>query len=203
VISGQWLERRGRRGGPGVAREAGVAPSSSFASLFLAHERRSMEQVYFPRIKECLQRLPENDIWWRPNRASNSAGNLALHLAGNIRQWIGAGLGGEPDIRNRDREFQETGPIPRRALLALLEKEVGAACKLLTRLSTPDLERAYVVQGFRVTGFQAVTHVVEHFAYHCGQIIYLTKLRLGTDLNFTRLPGQPGRSAKAPKFPAV
>lgn len=162
-----------------------------------------MERVYFPRIKQCLQKLSDDDVWWRPNPASNSAGNLILHLAGNVRQWIGSGLAGKPDIRNRDREFQETGPMPRRALMALLQKEVGAACRLLTRLSATDLEKTYVIQGFRVTGLEAVMHVVEHFAYHCGQVIYLTKLRLGTDLKFTRLPGARTAKAKTPSPPAV
>ena len=186
-----------------VARGSPVKVGTDFPSLFLAQKRRSIGQVYFPRIKHCLQRLPEDDIWWRPNAASNSAGNLVLHLTGNIRQWIGSGLGGAPDIRNRDREFQEEGPVPRRTLLALLSKEVRATCCLLAALSGPELENVYFVQGFRVTGLQAVAHVVEHFAYHCGQIIYLTKSRLGADLYLTHLPREQNRSHKGPRLPAV
>jgi hypothetical protein len=49
----------------------------------------------------------------------------------------------------------------------------------------------YSIQGFPVTGLEAVAHVVEHFAYHAGQIIFITKLRLGKDLGFNRLPGEP------------
>lgn len=126
-----------------------------------------------------------------------------LHLAGNVRQWIGSGLGGTPDTRNREREFQEQGPIPRRLLVSMLEKEVKAACSVLARLSAADLDRIHIIQGFRVSGLQAVAHVVEHFAYHCGQIIYLTKVRLGADLKFTRLPGSRERRRKALRLPAV
>jgi uncharacterized damage-inducible protein DinB len=183
--------------------ESRPQPAAGPYSLFISQELHSIEEVYLPRIKQCLQLLPEDDLWWRPNPVSNSAGNLILHLAGNVRQWIGSGLGGEPDIRTREREFQEPGPIPRGALLALLEKEVGSACRLLTRLPAADLEKAYVIQGFRVTGLQAVMHVVEHFAYHSGQIIYLTKQRLGTDLKFTRLPGERSRKRKTPSLPAI
>ncbi len=127
-----------------------------------------------------------------------------LHLAGNVRQWIIAGLGGEPDIRNRDREFQEQGPIPRRVLLALLRREVRMACRVLDKLTPPDLLKVYSIQKFRVTGFHAISHVIEHFAYHSGQIIYLTKLRLGEDLGFTRLPGQKARRpSNRPRLPAI
>jgi uncharacterized damage-inducible protein DinB len=176
---------------------------AKFFPAVLSLGRRSIQQVYFPRIKQCLEKLSEDDVWWRPNAASNCAGNLVLHLAGNVRQWIGSGLGGSPDVRNRNREFAESGPIPREELLRLLQREVRAACRVLTRLSAPDLERTYIVQGFRVTGVQIITHVVEHFAYHCGQIIYVTKLRLGTDLKFTRLPGDREGRPKGPRLAAL
>ena len=47
--------------------------------------------------------LSEEEIWWRSNDASNSVGNLVLHLDGNVRQWIISGLGGEADRRERER----------------------------------------------------------------------------------------------------
>ena len=59
-----------------------------------------------PRIKNCLSRLTDEQIWWRPNPRSNSIGNLILHLCGNVRQYIVSGLGGSPDNRNRDYEFE-------------------------------------------------------------------------------------------------
>src|SRR5579875_2129928 len=162
---------------------------SDIPFLFLLNAEHALARHHLPRIAECLGRLSEKDIWWRPNPASNSAGNLMLHLAGNVRQWIIAGLGGEPDIRNRDREFQEQGPIPRR---------------VLNKLTPADLLKIYSIQKFRVTGFHAISHVIEHFAYHSGQIIYLTKLRLGKDLGLTQLPGQKARRpSKSPRLPAI
>ncbi|MDE3180163.1 MAG: DUF1572 family protein [Acidobacteriota bacterium] len=156
-----------------------------------------MSKEYYPRIAACLERLGEDDIWWRPNAASNSAGNLVLHLAGNIRQWITSGLGGALDIRDRDKEFSETGPLDRNLLAALLKREVEAACRTLRTLSQSGLEAEYTIQKFRrVRGDDAVLHVVEHFALHTGQIIYLTKLRQAKDLGFTRLPGGKRRKRK-------
>ena len=162
----------------------------------LKEARRVLVDVYPPRIARCLQLLAEEDIWWRPNAASNSVGNMVLHLQGNVRQWIIAGLGRQADLRDRDREFAEPGPIPRRKLIYGMRSTVEEARVVLMKLSRPDLLRSYSIQGFRVTGLEAVCHVAEHFAFHAGQIIYVTKLKRGKDLKFTRLPAQKKRQAK-------
>lgn len=156
----------------------------------LKEARRVLVEVYPPRIVHCLKLLSEEEIWWRPNRASNSVGNLVLHLQGNVRQWIISGLGKQPDQRDRDREFAETGPIPRRALLAGFRKTVNEAGEVLVTLSPSDLVRMFSIQGYSVTGLEAIGHVAEHFAFHAGQIIFVTKLKCGKDLRFTRLPAQ-------------
>ena len=132
--------------------------------------------------------LPEKEIWWRPNAASNSVGNLVLHLSGNIGQWIVSGLGGAPDTRERDLEFDERGPIPRREVAARIRTTVREACAVLDRLSEESLSHKYNIQGFRVTGMYAISQVLEHFAYHTGQIIFVTKLKRERDLGFTHLP---------------
>ena len=169
--------------------------SASTARAVLAEAQRLLIEVYTPRIARCLNLLSEDEIWWRPNRASNSVGNLVLHLQGNVRQWIVSGLGGQPDCRERDREFSEAGPIPRRVLLRSLRTTAKQAAEVLASLPEADLMRRYSIQGFNVTGIQAVTHVAEHFAFHAGQIIYVTKLKRGKDLKFTRLPS-PRRALK-------
>ena len=158
------------------------------ASMSLASAQDTLVRQSLPRIVKCLQRLSEQEIWWRPNPASNSVGNLVLHLCGNVRQWIISGLGGAEDKRERDREFAERGPIPREALVAQLRETVREACGVLAKLSNESLARKYHIQGYRVTGLDAVFHVTEHFGYHTGQIIYITKLQRAQDLKFTRLP---------------
>jgi uncharacterized damage-inducible protein DinB len=162
---------------------------SELTKSFLVESQRSIAAYHMPRLIRCLKMLSEKDIWWRPNAASNSAGNLVLHLSGNVRQWIISGLGNEEDLRDRDREFSERGPIPRRLLIALIRKTVEEACNVLGRLSDDSLERIYDIQGYRASGMYAVSQVVDHFAYHTGQIIFVTKWKLGKDLRFTRLPG--------------
>ncbi|MGH9357068.1 MAG: DUF1572 family protein [Terriglobia bacterium] len=170
---------------------------------FLAEARRLLEKHYLPRIAQCLKQLGEEDLWWRPNPASNSAGNLTLHLAGNVRQWIVSGLGGKPDLRDRSREFDERGPMPARLLFARLRKAVQEACTVLSGLGSAELHTVYAIQKHRVTGFQAVSHVTDHFAYHSGQIAFITKLRLGQDLGFTRLPGAAAPGPKRRRLSAV
>jgi len=64
-----------------------------------------------PRIKNCLERLSETEVWQKPNEASNSIGNLILHLCGNITQYIIASLGNTEDQRTRDLEFSTTGGL--------------------------------------------------------------------------------------------
>ena len=167
------------------------------ARQLLAHARRLLRQICLPRITRCLEQLSEDQIWWRANPASNSVGNLALHLEGNVRQWIISGLGGAADIRVRDREFSEQGPLPRLKVQSQLRMTVYQACRVLGRMSSQDLMHPYRIQGFRVSGLKAVFHVSEHFSHHTGQIILLTKLLTGRNLSFTHLPGdkkKPRRS---------
>jgi uncharacterized damage-inducible protein DinB len=141
-----------------------------------------------PQIVRCLALLSDEDIWWRPNEASNSVGNLVLHLSGNVRQWIISGVGGAADVRHRDKEFSERGPLPRRGLTALLRATVREAGRVLDRVPPDSLGEPFSRQGFAMTRIEAIAHVVEHFAYHTGQIVYFTKSHLGRDLQFTHLP---------------
>jgi uncharacterized damage-inducible protein DinB len=167
----------------------------------IAAAEHVLHDVYLPRILDCLEQLSPEQIWWRANEASNSIGNLVLHLTGNVRQWIISGLGGAADIRQRELEFSEDGPLPRRVLADRLRKTVEEACRILRRVSPEDLARVYRIQEFRVTGTEAVFHVAEHFSHHAGQIILLTKMVTGKDLKFTQLPGEKKKGPR--RLPAL
>ena len=166
--------------------------SQSVTREYLALAEHSLREHHLPRIERCLKLLTEDEIWWRPNESSNSAGNLALHLAGNVRQWIASGLGGAPDHRVRDEEFAERGPVPRARLIRGLRAAVNDACEVFERLSDDDLGKTHTIQKLEVTGLNAIQHVIEHFAFHSGQIIYITKLKQDRDLGFARFKaGKP------------
>ncbi len=65
-----------------------TSTNSELATLFLAFSRQKLFGQYWPRLKECVAPLSEEQLWWRPNDASNSIGNLLLHLNGNVGQWL-------------------------------------------------------------------------------------------------------------------
>jgi uncharacterized damage-inducible protein DinB len=196
-----------RRVGPRAQREASRimnTKSRDVTQQLLKQVRHSLAEHHLPRITRCMALLSQEDIWWRPNRASNSVGNLVLHLAGNVRQWIISGVGGAVDTRERDKEFAARGAVPRLKLIADLRRTVTEAAQVIEGLTEEDLEGEHAIQGFRVTGLQAIFHVAEHFAFHSGQIQFVTKLKRGEDLGFTRLPGERVRAkAKAAKLPQI
>lgn len=138
------------------------------------------------RIEICLGKLDDERIWARPNAASNSAGNLCLHLAGNVRQWILSGVAGQPDTRRRDEEFAAQGGFSREELLARLRATVNEACAVIGSLGEARLGETVRPQRYEVTVLEAVYHVVEHFTMHTGQIMLLTKAATGEDLGFYR-----------------
>lgn len=156
----------------------------SFLQLFTTEIKRRLFEESQVRLERCLNELSEADIWWRPNENSNSVGNLVLHLSGNARQWILAGLGGALDQRRRQAEFDERGPISRAELIQKVLDVMSEIDEVLDRLKPEDLERPVVVQGFEETGLSILIHVVEHFSYHVGQMAYIVKARLDKQTNF-------------------
>ncbi|HLF15412.1 MAG TPA: DinB family protein [Bacteroidota bacterium] len=161
-----------------------INPAADTGAAYLAYCRRRLSEEYLPRILRCLEELTDEEIWWRPHENGNSAGNLVLHLAGNVGQWINSGLGGTPDNRNRNGEFSERGPVSRKELVERLVTTLSAADATLARFDASRLLEKRNFQVYEATCLDAVSHVVEHFAQHLGQIIYITKLRRGVDLKF-------------------
>jgi uncharacterized damage-inducible protein DinB len=147
---------------------------------FASRKLRQLEE----RIETCVGKLAGDQLWSRAGENSNAAGNLCLHLAGNVRQWIIHGIGGAEDVRTRDAEFAARGGIPREELLARLRRTVDEACRVLDALPPARLLETITPQNYRVTVAEAILHVVEHFAKHTGQIILLTKACTGEDLGF-------------------
>ena len=89
---------------------------SETGRAFIEEARRLLREDYLPKIERCLERLTDEQVWWRASEHSNSVGNLLLHLEGNLRQWVVCGAGGREDLRERDREFAERRVVPREDL---------------------------------------------------------------------------------------
>ncbi len=136
------------------------------------------------RIEKCLSLLNEDEVWHQANTSTNSIANLILHLCGNIRQYIIAGLGSEPDYRQRELEFAARNSHTIHELLEELSDTAENAKEVISALEEDDLIKMYSIQGFNLSGISVIVHVVEHYSYHCGQIALLTKLIKNQDLGF-------------------
>ena len=156
--------------GPGVV----VGTERDTGAALIALSRRYLRE-YLTKIRLAVSMLDDRVVWARPNEASNSIGNLMLHLAGNARQWIVSGVGGAPDVRDRQSEFDQRAPIAVTALIDRLEQTISDVDRVLASLTEADLHTRRTIQASDVTVFEAVYHVVEHFSMHTGQIILLAK----------------------------
>jgi hypothetical protein len=163
-------------------------------ALFLEFSRRKLLEQYWPRLRACVESLTDEQIWWRSNEASNSIGNLMLHLNGNVRQWLVDSFNRREDKRDRAAEFAAEGGLSASALLERLGATMQEASDVLARLTEADLLEPFEIQGYHVHGLDAVYQVVEHFGLHYGQIAYITKQVRGVDLGFYRELNKTGRA---------
>lgn len=137
---------------------------------------------YFERdlnkLKEELMLYKnENDLWIVRGGINNSAGNLFLHLMGNLNHFIGAALGASGYVRDRESEFTLKN-IPREKILEGIEKTIPVVINTLGRLSDEDLQKDFPLQkhGEKLTTQQMLIHLVTHLSYHLGQINYHRRL---------------------------
>ena len=156
--------------------------TSTVPAEFIESSRTLLGRDYMPKLRTIVEMLSEDDIWWRPNEVSNSVGNMLLHMCGNLGQWVVSGAGGEPDDRDRPREFSERGPIPKADLMEKVERMADQVDRVLADLGEATLLDRLTVQKFDVSRLHAIYHSIEHFGYHLGQIAYVAKLRNGKDL---------------------
>jgi hypothetical protein len=166
---------------------------SADGQFFIDHSRELLTDSYLPRIERCVEKLTDEQIWWRANPGSNSIANLMLHLSGNVRQWIVSGIGGAPDVRQRQQEFDARGPLPRAEVVARLRNTVQEADRVLAGVEPAALLEPRRIQGYDVNVMEAIYQVVEHFSMHTGQIILLAKMWVGDVAFFDASQGTPRR----------
>jgi uncharacterized damage-inducible protein DinB len=154
---------------------------TSVPSNFIQTSVDQLQKEYLPRLQKALDLISEDQVWWRPHPDTTSIGNLLVHLAGNVRQWIVSGLGGQADFRQRATEFARTEGGTKAELLAALSATVEEACDVIESLDDAALLKRFAIQGFEPTGLEAVYHVVEHFGWHTGQIVWIAKMQAGSN----------------------
>ncbi len=139
-------------------------------------------RTYFHRdlsklIEEIKAYSAEEKIWLVPEGISNSAGNLALHIIGNLQWFVGAQLGNSGYIREREKEFAEKG-TERNHISNELENTRKMVNEIISKLTTDDLEKQFPIEVFGkpCTNSFMLMHLCTHLAYHLGQINYHRRL---------------------------
>lgn len=130
------------------------------------------------KLKEELALYPsESALWVVPEGIANSAGNLALHLIGNLNHFIGATLGGSGYIRQRELEFSQKN-IPRESIFTQIDHTIDTVNSTLAQLSDEELDAIFPLEkhGQKVTTGYMLTHLLTHINYHLGQVNYHRRL---------------------------
>lgn len=139
--------------------------SLSVATIF----ERDLKKV----IHELNQVQEEKSLWILDGSINNTAGNLALHIAGAVNHFIGAVLGKNGYIRNRAREFEEKN-VPKDDIISKLNQAVNVVIEVMPRLTEADMEKEFPekIGGNTFTIGFFLVHLVSHINYHLGQINY-------------------------------
>src|SRR5439155_21265067 len=117
----------------------------SIDRLFLDHSVSKLNQLA-GRIEACLAKLNDEQVWARGAENENAIGNLVLHLCGNLRQWILSGVGGQPDNRDRDAEFNAHGGVTVAALAEKLRRTVDEAATVIAAVTPDRLTQRHSIQ---------------------------------------------------------
>lgn len=136
------------------------------------------------KLEHCLGQLSDEQLCQRPGPGQNSISNHLAHMAGNLKQWAVTGFGADPDRRDRESEFRDFAPHDRTKLLKETIVVLSLAASTIENATEEELARARDIQGFHVTGLQALSHTVTHFVGHTHQIIQLTRWHLGSKYQF-------------------
>lgn len=150
-------------------------------SAMLATELSSLFARDIERVIQELRAFPDTDaVWTTAPGVANSAGTLALHLEGNLREYIGRQLGQMAYTRQRPLEFSQRG-VEQAELIARLTAVKGTIPAVINNLSDSQLAANYpeAVLGKSVTTRQFLMHLLGHLSYHLGQVDYLRRFTTG------------------------
>lgn len=137
----------------------------------------TLQQLYDRDLSKLKEEIGlyanEADIWKAQGEIKNSAGNLTLHLIGNLRHFFGAVLGDTGYVRDRDKEFSDLG-VSREALFAGIDQAAADVKATLQKLTDENLAKTYPIEvfGHPMTTEYFLVHLATHLTYHLGQINY-------------------------------
>ena len=156
----------------------------TFVTYAVQRMRRSLSE-----LERCVQQLSEAQMQVRGGEHENSVVNLLLHMEGNLRQWVLHGVGEQPDVRTRDAEFALDAPQHGSDAMARLRSAIEESCAVIEATTA---ERLMQVTDPQPTGIyrhckvlEAIAKAFGHLEHHTGQVILLTKQRVGHDLDLS------------------
>lgn len=138
------------------------------------HELAAFFQRDLQKLKEEISLYPnEQDIWKITGDVKNSAGNLTLHLCGNLKHFVGALLGQTGYVRQRDLEFS-IKDISKNELMNMIDDTVVVVASTFSALDDTIIDENFPVEkhGQTVTTGHMLLHLMSHLAYHLGQVNY-------------------------------
>ena len=137
-----------------------------------------------------IEAFPSDDSVWHTRRGvTNSAGNLALHICGNLQDFVGRVLGGTSYVRNREQEFSQREGT-RAGLVAELNKTIDMIKATLPEVTDETMAAAYPMQihGASLNTAAFLVHLAAHLAFHLGQAGYLRRIITGENTSTNPLP---------------
>jgi uncharacterized damage-inducible protein DinB len=141
--------------------------------MLQAHLTEIFDRELEKLLNEITSYQNPDHLWSKLPGTTNSGGNLALHLAGNLRHFIGAELGGTGYVRNRDLEFNSP-PVALELLQKLIGETRAEVALGLSKVSDQGMDDTFPKEiggQTRTTRF-VLLHLLSHFTYHLGQLNY-------------------------------
>ena len=142
---------------------------------------QSLSEIYERNLLQLKDEInlynDEHALWSVRGQVSNSAGNLCLHLIGNLNHFIGATLGNTGYVRHRENEFTSKN-IPRENLLVEIDKTIEVVKNTFSQMKEEDLAKEFPLlkHDKRVSTEEMLLHLLAHLNYHLGQINYHRRL---------------------------
>ena len=139
---------------------------------------RSLFKRDLTKLREEIEAYhTESAIWLVDNEIANSAGNLCLHLVGNLNTYIGAVIGKTGYVRQRELEFS-LRDIPRQELVQKIEDTIFMIDDVMSKFETQQFEEEYPLEvlGRKTTTEYFLVHLTTHLSYHLGQVNYHRRL---------------------------
>ena len=138
--------------------------------------RARITKIFPAQIRACLEQLDDEQLWWRPNEASNSVGNLVIHVSGSLNHYLNRAVGGFAYDRDRDAEFAERRHLPKAEVLAIFNDMVSKAEQTFAALTPERLGDPSPEPKLYNFVLEDLLNVAVHLSNHTGQIVWITKM---------------------------